>query len=138
MIGLPPCSFSAASITGVSVLSITSGVFTDEVKRRTTSFISLISSRPTNAVHTSSACDPSPACSRPMETQPSQSFFSCSSRHFFEPLALQRSPMAKNAFSCRNGTALIQAATDGTHTGLRFTGVGREARRAGAASHPAR
>ena len=29
MIGLPPCSFSAASITGVSVLSITSGAFTD-------------------------------------------------------------------------------------------------------------
>ena len=28
MIGLPPCSFSAASITGVSVLSITSGAFT--------------------------------------------------------------------------------------------------------------
>jgi hypothetical protein len=26
--GLPPCSFSAASITGVSVLSITSGAFT--------------------------------------------------------------------------------------------------------------
>ena len=29
MIGLPPCSLSAASITGVSVLSITSGAFTE-------------------------------------------------------------------------------------------------------------
>ncbi len=104
MIGLPPCSFSAASITGVSVLSITSGVFTAEVKRRTTSFISKSSSRPTNAVQTSSAFEPSPACSRPIAMQPSQSFFSCNSRHFFEPLALQRSPMAKNAFSCRSET----------------------------------
>ncbi len=104
MIGLPPCSFSAASITGVSVLSITSGAFTDAVKRRITSFISACSSRPTNAVQTSSACEPSPACSRPMATQPSQSPRSCSSRHFLEPLALQRSPMAKNAFSWRSGT----------------------------------
>ena len=42
MIGLPPCSFSAASITGVSVLSITSGAFTEAVKRRITSFISAV------------------------------------------------------------------------------------------------
>ena len=55
MIGLPPCSFSAASITGVSVLSITSGALTEAVKRRITSFISAISSRPTKAVQTSSA-----------------------------------------------------------------------------------
>ena len=105
MIGLPPCSFSAAVITGVSVLSITSGLFTEAVKRRMTSSISWVSSRPTKAVQMSSAWEPSPICSRPIETQPSQSCFSCSSRHFFEPLALQRSPMAKIAFSCRSGTA---------------------------------
>ena len=140
MIGLPPCSFSAAAITGVSVLSITSGAFTELVKRRITSFISPISSRPTNAVQTSSALEPSPICSRPIETQPSQSCFSCASRHFFEPLALQRSPMAKNAFSCRSGTAWYRLATDGIHTDLRATGAGRNARcrRAGAASRPAR
>ena len=126
MIGFPPCSFSAASITGVSVLSITSGAFTDAVKRRITSFISCVSSRPTNAVQMSSACEPSPNCSRPWATQPSQSCFSCSSRHFFEPLALQRSPMAKIAFSCRSGTALYRLATQGTQTGWRATGAGRE------------
>ena len=125
MIGLPPCSFSAAVITGVSVLSITSGAFTELVKRRITSFISPISSRPTNAVHTSRALEPSPICSRPIETQPSQSCFSCASRHFFEPLALQRSPMAKNAFSCRSGTAWYRLATDGIHTDLRATATGR-------------
>ena len=103
--GLPPCSFSAASITGVSVLSMTSGLFTEAVKRRMISVISAFSSRPTKAVQMSSAWEPSPICSRPMATQPSQSCFSCSSRHFLEPLALQRSPMAKMAFSCRNGTA---------------------------------
>ena len=105
MIGLPPCSFSAASSTGVSVLSITSGLLTDAVKRRITSVISAFSSRPTNAVQISNACEPSATCSRPTATQPSQSNTSCSSRHFFDPLALQRSPIAKMAFSCRNGTA---------------------------------
>ncbi len=104
MMGLPPCSFSAASSTGVSVLSITSGAFTEPVKRRITSFISPTSSRPTKAVQTSSACEPSPSCSRPIVTQPSQSCFSCASRHFFDPLALQRSPIAKMAFSWRNAT----------------------------------
>ena len=95
MIGLPPCSFSAASITGVSVLSITSGEFTLEVNRVITSFISAISSRPTKAVHTSRLFDPSPICSRPIATQPSQSPASCNPRHFLLPLALQRSPMEK-------------------------------------------
>ena len=105
MIGLPPCSFSAASMTGVSVLSITSGEFTEAVKRRMTSSISAVSSRPTKAVQMSRECEPSPICSRPMATQPSQSPVSCNSRHFLEPLALQRSPMANTAFSCRSGTA---------------------------------
>ena len=59
MIGLPPCSFNAASITGVSVLSITSGALTLPVKRRITSFISAISSRPTKAVQTSRLLEPS-------------------------------------------------------------------------------
>ncbi len=95
MIGLPPCSFSAASMTLVSVLSITSGAFTLEVKRVITSFISRTSSRPTKAVQMSRLLEPSATCSRPTETQPSQSPFSCNSRHFFEPLALQRSPMEK-------------------------------------------
>ena len=95
MIGLPPCSLSAAVITLVSVLSITRGAFTLEVKRVMTSFISNTSSRPTKAVQMSRLLEPSPTCSRPTATQPSQSPFSCSSRHFFEPLALQRSPIEK-------------------------------------------
>ena len=95
MIGLPPCSFSAASSTGVSVLSITSGAFTLLVNRVITSFISAISSRPTNAVQMSRLFDPSATCSRPTDTQPSQSPFSCSSRHFLLPFALHRSPMEK-------------------------------------------
>ena len=125
MIGLPPCSFSAASITGVSVLSITSGEFTEDVKRRITSFISATSLRPTKAVQMSRLLEPSPICSRPIETQPSQSAFSCSSRHFFEPLALQRSPMAKKAFSWRSDTCWYSEATEGIHMGLRATGAGR-------------
>ena len=36
--------------------------------------------------------------------------------------------MAKIAFSCRNGTALYRLATQGTHTGLRATGAGRDVR----------
>ncbi len=95
MIGLPPCSFSAASITFVSVLSITSGAFTLEVKRVMTSFISATSLRPTKAVHTSRLLLPSATCSRPTDTAASQSPRSCSSRHFLLPLALQRSPMEK-------------------------------------------
>ncbi len=95
MIGLPPCSFSADSMTLVSVESITSGALTEEVKRRVTSSISMTSSRPTKAVQTSSELEPSATCSRPTDTQPSQSARSCSSRHFLEPLALQRSPMEK-------------------------------------------
>ena len=38
-------------------------------------------------------CCPRATCSRPMATQPSQSPAACSSRNFFEPLALQRSPI---------------------------------------------
>ena len=95
MIGLPPCSFSAASITGVSVESITNGAFTLLVKRVITSLISNISSRPTKAVQMSSEFDASATCSRPMATQPSQSCFSCRSRQAFDPLALQRSPIEK-------------------------------------------
>ncbi len=95
MMGLPPCSFSAASITGVSVLSITSGLFTLAVKRFTTSFISAISSRPTKAVQMSSELEPSATCSRPMARQPSQSPASWRSRQALEPLALQRSPIEK-------------------------------------------
>ena len=56
MIGLPPCSFSAASITGVSVrVDHQRRVRRWPVKRRITSFISAISSRPTKAVQMSSA-----------------------------------------------------------------------------------
>ena len=92
-------------MTGVSVESITKGALTEEVKRVITSFISTTSLRPTKAVQMSRLLEPSPICSRPIATQPSQSPRSCNSRHFFEPLALQRSPIAKIAFSCRNGTA---------------------------------
>ena len=86
------------------MLSTTSGEFTDEVNRRITASISATSSRPTKAVQRSIALEPSPSCSRPIATQPSQSPRSCNSLHFFEPLALQRSPIAKNAFSCRSAT----------------------------------
>ena len=77
------------------MLSITSGEFTLLVKRVITSFISATSSRPTKAVQTSRLLDPSATCSRPTDTQPSQSPFSCNSRHFLDPFALQRSPMEK-------------------------------------------
>ena len=95
MMGLPPCSLSAASITGVSVESITSGPFTLLVKRRITSLISAISSRPTKAVQMSRLFEPSAICSRPIATQPSQSPAAWRSRHAFDPLALQRSPIEK-------------------------------------------
>ena len=95
MIALPPCSFSAASMIGVSVLSITSGEFTLDVNRVTTAVISASSSRPTNAVQISRLFDASAICSRPMPTQPSQSPRSCNSRHFRDPLALHRSPIEK-------------------------------------------
>lgn len=97
--GFAAMQLERGSMTGVSVESITSGAFTDEVKRVTTSFISAISLRPTKAVQRSSAFEPSAACSRPTATQPSQSPASCNSRHFFDPLALQRSPIEKYEFS---------------------------------------
>jgi hypothetical protein len=113
-------------MTGVSVLSITSGTFTELVNRRITSFISAVSSRPTKAVQMSRLLLPSAACSRPTLTQPSQSPASCSSRHFFEPLALQRSPMEKKLLSWRSGVALYRLATEGTQTAVRRAGAGRK------------
>ena len=95
MIGLPPCSLSAPSSTILSVLSMTNGEFTLDVNRVMISFISRISSRPTNAAQISRLFDPSATWSRPIATQPSQSPVSCNSRHLREPLALQRSPIEK-------------------------------------------
>ena len=60
-----------------------------------TSFISAFSSRPTKAVQTSRLFEPSPTCSRPDRDAAVPVMLPCSSRHFFEPLALQRSPMEK-------------------------------------------
>ena len=104
MIGLPPCSFSALSITGVSVLSITSGEFTD-------------GEAPDHLVHLGNfvAADEGGAdvervgaladllAPHRRRSRPSRRA-SCNSRHFFEPLALQRSPIEKKAFSCRSAT----------------------------------
>ena len=125
MIGLPPCSFSAASITLVSVLSITSGALTLPVKRRTTSVISNSSSRPTKAVQMSRLLLPSAICSRPIARQPSQSCAAWRSRQALEPLALQRSPMEKYAFSWRSAVAPYSEATAGTQWNRRATGAGR-------------
>ena len=63
----------AASSTGSSVESMTSGALTEPRMRVTTSVISAVSSRPTKAVHTSMPWEPSLTCSTPMATQASQS-----------------------------------------------------------------
>jgi 5-methyltetrahydrofolate--homocysteine methyltransferase len=85
-------------------LSNTSGTETCPRIRVTTSVMSDSSLRPTKAVQMSSAWLPSFTWSRAMAMVPSQSSASCSSRNFLEPLALQRSPMDRMAFSWRSST----------------------------------
>ena len=91
-------------MTPISVESMTSGAVTAPRMREITSPISTLSSRPTKAVETSMALEPSATWSRPMATQPSQSPASWRRRNCLEPLVLQRSPMEKKAFSWRSGT----------------------------------
>ena len=90
---LPPYSSSADSSTPSSVESNTSGLSTAPRRRVATSRMSAISSRPTYAVQTSSACEPSRTWVRPIATQASQSAAAWRSRNALEPLALQRSPI---------------------------------------------
>ena len=94
---------SAASNTGSSVESMTSGAWTAVASRRTSSSMSRTSSRPTKAVHTSMAWEPPFTWVLPMPTMPSQS---CASRRRLNwrlPLAFVRSPTAKMSACWRSG-----------------------------------
>ncbi len=70
-----------------------------------------------------------------MSTQPAKSSASSASRNALDPLALVRSPIARNAVSWRNGTWLYSDATPGSGRGDRAS---RRVRPAGAAVTPRR
>ena len=127
MIGLPPCSFSAASITGVSVLSITSGAFTErgEAADHLGHLAPSRRGRRRRCRHPGVGALARPARgpwrrSRPSRPSPAARAISC------EPLALQRSPMAKNAVLLPQRHLPGRGwRPTGTQTGLRATGAGR-------------
>ena len=141
MIGLPPCSFSAASITGVSVLSITSGALTAPVKRRITSLIS-----PHLVAADEGGAD--------IERVRAFADLLAAHRDAAVPVVafLQLAPSSSSRWRCsarRSRDRRFPGATapadrgwrrDGTHTALRATWrrAGSRPRPGAAASHPAR
>ena len=139
MIGLPPCSFSAA-LDHRRLGAVDHQRRVHRGGEAADHLVHLARSRRgrRRRCRYPARCEPSPICSRPMATQPSQSLRLLQLAPFLRAVGVAALADGEDSVLLAQrhlpGTGWRPT---GTQTGLRGTGAGRNARRAGAASRPA-